>query len=144
VKRGVKYSLFGFLLIVLLIQIPQADRSNPAVTGDLVAAGEVKAILKESCYDCHSNETCWPWYSYVNPVGWLVAHDAKEGREHLNFSEWSTYDARKQYHAKNEIVEVIDAGDMPMPIYLLMHGEAELTQEEKNIIRDWAKAGSGE
>ena len=143
-KRGVKFSLLGLLLIVVLIQIPQADRSNPAVTGDLSASGEVKAILKESCYDCHSNETCWPWYSYVNPVGWLVAGHTQDGREHLNFSEWSTYDARRQYNAKGEIVEVIDAGDMPMPIYLLMHGGAELTEEEKDIIRAWTNAPGGE
>ncbi len=141
-KRSVKFTLLGLLLVVILIQIPQADRSNPPVTGDLQAPGDVKAILKESCYDCHSNETCWPWYSYVNPVGWLVAHDAAEGREHLNFSEWATYDARKQYRAKEEIVEVIDAGDMPLPIYLLMHGEAELTPEEIRVVRNWAQGRS--
>ncbi|MDT8323940.1 MAG: heme-binding domain-containing protein [Bacteroidota bacterium] len=134
-----KFVLLGLLLIVILIQIPQADRSNPPVTGDLQAPGEVKALLKESCYDCHSNETCWPWYSYVNPVGWLVAQDVDEGRAHLNFSEWNTYDARKQYHAKEEIVEVLDAGEMPLPSYLLLHSEAELTPEKIRVIRNWAQ-----
>lgn len=138
-KRSVKFSLLGLLLVVILMQIPQADRSNPPVTGDLQAPGEVKAILKESCYDCHSNETLWPWYSYVNPVGWLVAGDVEEGRAHLNFSKWTTYDARRQYHAKEEIVEVLDAGEMPLPLYLLMHGEAELTPEEIRVVRNWAQ-----
>ena len=138
-KRSVKFSLLGLLLLVILLQIPQADRSNPPVTGDLEAPAEVKAILKESCYDCHSNETCWPWYSYVNPVGWLVARDTHEGREHLNFSSWTSYDGRKQYRVKEEIVEVIDSGEMPMPNYLLKHGEAELTPEEIRIIRNWAQ-----
>jgi hypothetical protein len=138
-KRSVTFTLLGVLLVVVLIQIPQADRSNPPVTGDLQAPGEVKALLKESCYDCHSNETCWPWYSYVNPVGWLVAQDVDEGRAHLNFSEWNSYDARKQYHAKEEIVEVLDAGEMPLPSYLLLHGEAELTPEKIRVIRKWAQ-----
>lgn len=138
-KRSVKFILLGLLLVVILIQIPQAERSNPPVTGDLQASGEVKAILKESCYDCHSNETCWPWYSYVNPVGWLVAHDVDEGRAHLNFSAWTTYDARKQYHAKEEIIEVLDAGEMPLPIYLIMHGEADMTPEKIRVIRNWAQ-----
>jgi hypothetical protein len=70
-------------------------------------------------------------------VGWLVGHDVHEGREHLNFSEWEFLDARKRYHMKAEILEVIESGEMPMSIYLIMHGDAALTQKDKNILETW-------
>jgi hypothetical protein len=136
-KRRSKFALLGLLAVVLLMQVPQTDHSNPPTLADLQAPAEVTAVLHQSCYDCHSNQTNWPWYSYVNPVGWLVGRDVHEGREHLNFSEWESLDARKRYHMKAEILEVIESGEMPMSIYLIMHGDAALTQKDKNILETW-------
>ncbi|MCB2204786.1 heme-binding domain-containing protein [bacterium] len=137
-NRGIKYFFYGGILMILLLQIPQPERSNPPVTGDLQVSTEVQTILRKACYDCHSNETNWPWYSYINPIAWQVSHDVVEGRKHLNFSEWSSYEARKQYHVKGEIVDVLKEDEMPLQIYLIMHGEAELTQHEKQLIYTWA------
>ena len=78
------------------------DRENPPVTGDIGAPSEVDAILRTSCYDCHSNETVWPWYSYLAPASWLVAEDVEHGREHLNFSEWTSYESGKRIHKLEE------------------------------------------
>lgn len=136
-KRGWKYSLLGTLAVFLLMQLPQTDHSNPPATSDLQAPAEVKTVLRQSCYDCHSNQTNWPWYSYVNPAGWLVGHDVHEGREHLNFSEWESYDGRKRYKMKEEILEVIESGEMPMPIYLVLHSDAELTREDMLTLKTW-------
>jgi len=88
---------FGVLLaLFLLLQLWPAGRSNPPVAGELAGPPEVKAILARCCYDCHSNETRWPWYAYVNPVAFFVVHDTDEGRRKLNFSIWESYSSVKR------------------------------------------------
>lgn len=118
------------------IQLVPVDRSIPPVVSDLEAPLEVKTILKRSCYDCHSNEVNWPWYGYVAPVSWLVAHDVKEGREELNFSEWNKHASDEEM--KDEIVEEISEGEMPLPIYLITHQNASVSQQELATLRQWA------
>jgi hypothetical protein len=71
-----------------LAQLVPLDRSNPPVSAEVPATPEVRAILKRSCYDCHSNETRWPWYAYAAPMSWLLVYDVHEAREHMNFSTW--------------------------------------------------------
>jgi len=89
-----------------------------------------KELAKRSCFDCHSNETTYPWYSNVAPVSWLVMNDIEEGRGNLNFSEWEVGSKRAQ-RAADEVSEVISSGKMPLPIYLLQHPEARLSDTEK-------------
>jgi len=137
---------FGKICIVLGvvfigIQFVPVDRANPPVQSDFAGPKPVKQILKQSCYDCHSNETKWPWYSYVAPVSWLVAHDVKEGRSHLNFSKWQAI--RDQQDTKEEIVEEVVEGEMPMPIYLVMHTDARLKQEAITTLKSWAGVAAG-
>jgi hypothetical protein len=119
----------GFLLIQL---VPYGrDQTNPPVTGEPAwDAPRTKELAKRACFDCHSNEPVYPWYSNVAPVSWLVMHDIDEGRGNLNFSEWEAGSKRAQ-HAANEVGEVISSGQMPLPIYLLQHPEARLTETEK-------------
>lgn len=126
------------LALLLAIQLVPVDRSNPPVTHALVAPGEVESILRRSCYDCHSNETKWPWYAYVAPVSWLVAHDVEEGRRHLNLSDWGRFDANKRIAKADEMLEEIERGTMPMPKYVRLHAEAELTQSDVATLRKWA------
>jgi len=133
--------LLGIVVVAALLQTVQPDRSNPKVTGALVAPPEVLNILKRSCYDCHSNESRWPWYSYISPISMLIAEHVKDGRKHLNFSEWSTWDANKQMHASSEILEVLESGEMPLSSYLLLHGDAELSSGDKAVLRQWAAQG---
>jgi len=128
----------GLLLLFIAIQFVPAERNNPAVTADIEAPAEVKRILKQSCYDCHSNETQWPWYSNVAPVSWLVAHDVEEGREHLNFSEWGMLSDDNKHELAEEAWEEVEGGDMPLKIYLIIHPGAKLSDTDRQALRDWA------
>jgi hypothetical protein len=122
-------AIAGFLLIQL---IPYGrNHVNPPVTGEPAwDTPRTKELAKRACFDCHSNETVYPWYSNVAPVSWLVMHDIEEGRGNLNFSEWET-GSKRALHAADEVGEVISSGQMPMPIYLIQHPEARLTEAEK-------------
>lgn len=132
--------LLGVGVVFVLIQLVRPSMTNPPVTGDVGAPPEVAAVLKKACYDCHSNETVWPWYSQVAPVSWLVAHDVNDGRKHLNFSEWQGYEEGRKLKKLKEIDEEVGEGEMPMAIYLPAHPEAKLTDAEKKLLTDWAKA----
>ncbi|MBR9974546.1 MAG: heme-binding domain-containing protein [Bacteroidetes bacterium] len=129
--------LLSLLGVFVIIQFFQPERDNPPVRAEIAAAPEMKAVLRRACYDCHSNETVWPWYSYVNPMGWLVGGHVREGRAHLNFSEWESLETQKRYHMKQEILEVLEDGSMPLPSYLLLHGDAELTAEDRGVLERW-------
>ena len=107
---------------------------------DLKAPSEVKTILKNSCYDCHSNQTNWPFYSYIAPVSWLVSRDVNKGRNNLNFSEWNNLSIEKINKIKDEIAEEISEDEMPLPIYVFIHSDASLSNEQKLVIKNWADA----
>ena len=127
------------LIPIILIQFIPVNRNNPPVDNNLAisAPQNVEAILKNSCYDCHSNETVWPVYSYIAPISWLVAKDVKNGREELNFSEWNKLDESKMEKKKKEIIEEISRDTMPMPIYLITHSTAKLSEEDKLLLKNW-------
>jgi hypothetical protein len=129
--------LIAIGVILIGIQFIPVDRTNPPVTQDINPPKNISAILRTSCYDCHSNETTWPWYSYVAPVSFLVSGDVKNGREHLNFSEWDRYDDEKQGKILEEILEEIEKGDMPLPKYLITHPDAEMYPEKIKVVKDW-------
>lgn len=122
------------------VPLPETVTDNPS---DIIQNGsvseEVAIILKTSCYDCHSSQTRYPWYSYVAPVSWLVKHDVEEGRDELNFSEWTSYPKRKALKKLDEISEMVDEGEMPLPIYTLIHRNASLSKEQKDLIIEWTK-----
>ena len=123
--------------LAVLIQVIPVSRVNPPVVADLAAPPEVKAILKASCYDCHSNETVWPWYSRVAPVSWLVASDTAEGRQHLNFSSWNQYSLDKQASLRARIAREVGKGDMPPWYYTIKHQDAKLTQGQRTTLASW-------
>jgi mono/diheme cytochrome c family protein len=129
--------LFGIAVAVfLLIQlVPYGkDHTNPPVTGEPAwDSPQTRELAKRSCFDCHSNETVYPWYSNIAPVSWLVMNDTQEGRGRLNFSEWEAGSRRAQRSA-DEVGEVIADGRMPLPIYLLQHPNAKLTDAEKQAL----------
>ena len=135
--------MIGLGAVVVLIQLVRPSMENAPVTGDIVVPAEVHTLLKRSCYDCHSNETTWPWYSQVAPVSWLVARDVNGGRKHLNFSSWESYEPGRKLKKLKEIAEEVGDGEMPMAIYVVMHSEAKLTEAEKKTIVDWAKGAGG-
>lgn len=125
--------------VLVLIQLVRPEKTNPPVTGELAAPPEVAAIMKRACYDCHSNETKWPWYSNVAPASWLLAEHVKDGRKHLNFSEWQGYEEGRKLKKLGEIAEEVEEGHMPIPGYVALHAEAKLTEAEKKTLVDWAK-----
>ena len=130
------------LIIGLIgIQFVPVSKTNPPVTGEIKAPAEVMEILRTSCYDCHSNESVWPWYSEIAPVSWLVIDDVNEGREHMNFSEWQSYSAEDKADHIEEIWEEIEEGEMPLWFYLPLHPDARLSDAQKEIIRKWSEAG---
>lgn len=136
-RKWLKRIALGAGAVFLAIQAVPVHHSNPPVSGEVEAPAEVRSILRRSCYDCHSHEVRRPWYAYVAPSSWLVEHDVKEGREHLNFSTWDRYDARARAHVKEEIREEIDGGTMPLWYYLPLHPRARLSAQDREILRRW-------
>lgn len=123
--------------IFLLLQvIPGYGRTNPAVVAEPAwDQPRTRALAKRACFDCHSNETVWPWYAYVAPAKWLVVDDVVKARHRLNFSDWHSGDMSGGV-AASEIKE----GEMPLPNYLRMHPEARLTETEKKQLADGLRA----
>lgn len=122
-----------------LIQFVPVDRSNPPVVSEPNwDSPQTKALMERACFDCHSNETKWPAYAYVAPFSWLLAHDVQEGRQKFNLSDW----ARKPGEG-GEMIESIQKGTMPMPIYLPLHPEAKLTPAETDALIAGIKATFG-
>ncbi|HWX41740.1 MAG TPA: heme-binding domain-containing protein [Blastocatellia bacterium] len=128
------------LAILVLIQFVPVTRSNPPVETEIAAPENVQAILSRSCYDCHSNKTVWPWYSYVAPVSWLVASDVSGGRQKMNFTTWNRYTPDEQVKKVRAIWNQVDRGNMPPWYYLIEHNNARLSADDKAILRDWSQA----
>lgn len=120
--------------------------NNPVPEKDLLDAidvpGEVATILKATCYDCHSQQVTYPWYSYVAPISFLVSRDVREGRKKLDFGHWADLSKRKQIKALDEISEEIESGEMPMKIYPIMHPDAKLTDAQRQQLMDWCESCS--
>ena len=141
-KRALRMLLLALIVLFIIIQFFQPERSNLPVRAELKAPPAVMAVFRRACYDCHSDETTWPWYSYVNPMGWFVAGHVEEGRAHLNFSQWGLLNAQKVYHAKQEILEQVEDEEMPLGSYLLLHSAASLNAEDRAAIERWANDDS--
>ncbi len=132
----------GTLLVLFLgIQFVPVDRGNPPVEAEVPAPPEVHEVLVRACYDCHSNETVWPWYSRVAPVSWLVARDVRKGREELNFSTWNRLSTREQVKALQESWEEVEEGEMPLWFHLPTHPKARLSVRDRELLRAWALSG---
>jgi len=131
-------------VLFLAIQLVPVDRTNPPETGRVPAPEAVAAVLERSCFDCHSNNTRWPWYAYVAPVSWLVAYDVHEAREHMNFSEWDRLSAEKRAKKIHEVWEEVEEGEMPLWYYLPLHEDARLVPQDLTALRTWAEAEGAE
>lgn len=146
VKQSNKLRLYlrkamGVVIFILIaVQFVPVNRENSPVTAEIQAPTEIKNILRRSCYDCHSNETIWPWYSKVAPISWLVAKDVREGRRELNFSKWGSYSQKRQTKLIKESFEEIEEGEMPLWIYLLAHRNAKLSENDKQTLKQWQQS----
>lgn len=127
------------MVILIGIQFIPIDKSNPPERGAAVAPAEVQALLRRACFDCHSNETVWPWYSQIAPASLLIAQDVKKGRKEVNFSTWEKYDEKRKARKLKEIAKEVEKGDMPLFYYLPLHPDAKLSPAERDLIVKWAK-----
>lgn len=139
-KRILRYVLIGLGVLFVAIQFIPVERTNPPVTGLVDAPEDVLTTLRRSCWDCHSNETEWPWYAYVAPMSLRVSQHVWMGREHVNFTEWDGYDAEERDEAYEEIAKEIDRGGMPLKDYLLVHRNAKLTTSDRERLVSWAES----
>ncbi len=130
----VRNCLLAAAAILILIQFVPVDRSNPPVQGRIQVAPEVEAVLRRACYDCHSNETAWPWYSRVAPVSWWLADHVKDGREDLNFTAWQGSGSPQQLKKLAKVPKEIAKGKMPPWYYRLAHAGARLTPADVALL----------
>lgn len=141
--------LFKKILLVILIafiaiQFIRPVRNNKGqvlptdITKTVNIPDTVLNVFKNSCYDCHSNNTRYPWYANIQPIGWVLASHINNGKENLNFSEFGTYSERKQANKLKSIKLRIKDGSMPLSSYTIMHTGAKLSIEDKNLVNGWA------
>lgn len=138
-----KKILLILLVVFVIIQfihpkknISDGPQANNIETKFSIPA-DVKTILQKACYDCHSNNTKYPWYNKVQPVAWWLANHVDEGKGKLNFDEFTNTPLRRQYHKLEEVEEQIKEGEMPLRSYTIIHKEAVLTDAEKNAVYAW-------
>ena len=141
---GAKVATAAALVFAGLQLIPVDRRNSPIDQSRTFFATEtppagVEAILRRSCLDCHSNQTRWPWYSYVAPVSWIVADDVHKARRQMNLSEWAGYSEKKREERLNGICEQVVNGDMPEGKYALIHRRARVSKDESADICRWVE-----
>ncbi|HEX9017765.1 MAG TPA: heme-binding domain-containing protein [Anaerolineaceae bacterium] len=130
--------LVGCVLLTQVIPYGRAHQNPPVVQEPAWDSPQTRDIARRACFDCHSNETVWKWYSNVAPFSWLIQHDVDEGRSRLNFSEWGTT------RVPHELVEAVQEGGMPPAIYMPMHPEARLSDAEKQQLIQGLQALQGQ
>ena len=140
-----KKFLIALSVVLIVIQFikPAKNQSIAPTPNDIFANFEAsestKQLIQTSCYDCHSNNTVYPWYSEIQPVSWWIADHINEGKSELNFSEFASYTPKKADHKLEEVIEMIQEGEMPLKSYTLIHGNAKLSEVQKTEIITWAK-----
>ena len=144
--KAMKWTATGCLILLIAAQFVRPAKTNPAsdesgaIQSHVEMDPAVSDVLGRACYDCHSNATEWPWYSKIAPVSWFLVSHVNDGRRHLNFSEWTKYDRAKAAKKLQEIDEEVQSKAMPLSSYTLLHPEARLSDQERALVSDWAKA----
>lgn len=138
--------ILGILLVSLIIIqfFPTTDNiSNEVPNTDVIqhrqAPSHVTTLVQNACYDCHSNNTKYPWYDKVQPLAWILEKNIENGKRELNFNEFETYSRKKQQEKFEEIIEMVEENEMPLTSYKILHSEGRLTSAERKQITDWAK-----
>ncbi|AXT58508.1 cytochrome C [Aquimarina sp. AD1] len=135
----------GLLLLVVLVimQFVRPDKNESGYESvayfenDTKPTEKVKEILKSNCYDCHSNQTIYPWYAEIAPVSYWLADHVEEGKEHFNVSDWEGYSDKKKDHKLDELIEEVEEGEMPLSSYTWIHGDLE--KEEMEVLINWTR-----
>lgn len=142
IGKKIAWLLLIAFVVMQFIRPEQNEYSGEHLAGFLTETNppdEVRAILESSCYDCHSNHTEYPWYNTIAPVSYWLADHIEHGKGHLNFSAWDTYDTKKKDHKLEEVIETVESGEMPLREYTWTHGEARLSQAQRQALTEWAR-----
>ena len=142
-KKKILLILLAIILIIQFIR-PAKNKSNVLSANDISnhhpVPDSVMQILRTACNDCHTNNTIYPWYTNIQPVGWWLQYHVNDGKKHLNFSEFASYTPKRQHHKMEEVIEMVKEGEMPLNSYTWMHENAKLTPEQRTILVNWSTA----
>ena len=142
-RKIIKYLPWVLVAFFIIAQFFRIDKTNPESdpAGDFITINnpppKLASLIKDACYDCHSNHTVYPWYTNVAPFSWWIKGHINHAREHLNFSEWTAYSAKKADHKLEECVEWTGDGRMPLKSYVWLHSEAKMTDAQRKELADW-------
>ena len=137
-----KKILIGIVLILVILQFFNPEVNNEgyesvtAFEEETKPSPEVTAIFKADCYDCHSNQTNYPWYASIAPISFFINNHIEEGKEHFNVSDWESYSPKTKDHKLEELIEEVEEDEMPLNSYTWLHGD--LTNQEKKVLIEWA------
>ncbi len=144
--KWLKRFLILALLVLVVMQFIRSDKNQEGnydsvqpFLNETKPIASVEGILKETCFDCHSNQTKYPWYAEIAPVSYWLADHIKDGKKHLNFSEWSTYSVKRKDHKLEEVIEMVEDKEMPLDSYTWTHKEARLTDDQIKAIITWVQ-----
>jgi len=141
----IKKILLLLLIVLVIAQFfgPEKNQGNTtsidAFLADTNPPEAVKFILKESCFDCHSSFTKYPWYNNITPVNYWMSEHIEHAQEELNFSKWNDYSVKRKDHKLDELIEKVEEKEMPLPSYTWMHGDAKLSKTQIEAVVEWAK-----
>jgi len=143
--RRLKLVGLGLIAVLIILQFFKPEPNNAPIDPELdmlevlVPPEPMADLIRNACYDCHSNQTVYPWYNRISPVSWYLNRHVRKGKEDLNFSEYGLLDKADRIGAFADICDVLDAGTMPLQSYMLIHKDARLTQEERENLCNWTE-----
>lgn len=141
-KKVIKYVLITALIVLIGMQFIRSEKNNGGYESALFfeketrASSEITSLLKTNCYDCHSNQTHYPWYAEIAPFSFWLNNHIIDGKKHFNVSDWESYSSKKKDHKLEELIEMVEIGEMPLDSYTWIHGD--LSPENTKILLDWA------
>lgn len=132
--------LAALVVLLVAVQFVPLRPDNPPATAAFGVPEPLQPVLRRACYDCHSNETRWPWYAHVAPVGWLVVEHVRDGRAELNLSNAAALPPDRLARLPRKIWHEVEEGKMPLRSYVWLHRDARLTAAERAALAAWAAA----
>lgn len=141
--RKILLILLAVLVVIQFIHPKKNKAEGPqphSIGNTFNMPGDVKTIMDKACNDCHSNNTKYPWYAHIQPVHWWLNNHINEGKQHINYDEYTNHALRYQYHKMEETIDMIKKGEMPLNSYTWIHKDAKLSEAEKTKIINWANS----
>lgn len=145
IKKSLKKVGLVLLVALIIAQFFGPEKNDgdiasvKAFIADTNPPMDVQLILKNACYDCHSDHTRYPWYNNITPVNYWLAGHVNDGKKHFNMSKWNDYSDKRKDHKLEELAEEVEEGHMPLPSYTWTHGDAKLSKEQIEAVENWVK-----